>query len=166
VTKLSLPFFLVCVVGPALSVACSPDAGPPPTAPRDLRVPAFTSALIEAPAILAKAESGTLGRGEEDLLVRFERLLPGFGGLYIAADGSVRVYMKPSSLPTTRVQSVLSAVYASHPNLAVRQAMSNVGAATVVPGAYSLSELIATKTGSWSTGAVFRDSLESGQTLG
>ncbi len=137
VRKLQLGFACAALLS---VIGCSPDDAPPPTAAREL--PAFRSALIGAPAILANAESGTLGRGEEDLLVRFERQLPGFGGLYIA-NGNVRVYMKPSSLPAAAVQAALSAVYASHRNPAVRRAMANAGAAIVLQGAYSLSELIA-----------------------
>jgi hypothetical protein len=118
-------------------LACSPDN------PVGLRrgLP-LKSALLEAPNIVAQAEAGTLGRGEQDLLVRFERQLPGFGGLYIA-NGAVRVYMKEDTIPLARVRAVLSNVYSGHPTPGVRAAMANVGTATVIKARYALSELIA-----------------------
>jgi hypothetical protein len=76
------------------------------------------------------------------LLVRVETQLPGFGGLYIA-NGAVRVYMKTDAITPAIVRNVLSKVYSGHPNLAVRDAMANVGGATVMKGQYALSELIA-----------------------
>jgi len=97
---------------------------------------------MDAPSVLAQAEQGTLGRGEQDLLVRFERQLPGFGGFYIE-NGAVRVYMKTGSIPPAIVRSVLSKVYVAHPNSRVRTAMADVINATIIQGAYTLSELIA-----------------------
>lgn len=119
------------------SFGCSPDN------PVDLRGNRLLrSALAEAPTVLAQAEAGTLGRGEQDRLVRFERQLPGFGGLYVA-NGAVRVYMKADTIPLSRVRAVLAGVYSNHPMPAVREAMANVGTATVVKARYSLSEIIA-----------------------
>ncbi len=102
----------------------------------------FQSALLSAPSVVERAENGTLDRGEQDFLVRFERTLPGFGGLYIK-DGIVNVYMKPTGVPDATVRQVLAAAYAIHANPLVRQALSNVVAAVIHPAAYSLSELIA-----------------------
>jgi hypothetical protein len=95
-----------------------------------------------APNVLSRAESGTLGRGEQDLLVKFERQLPGFGGVYIA-NGAVRVYMKGNTTPLAAVRAVLSKAYLAHPNAGIRKAMANVNSASVVQGRYALSELIA-----------------------
>lgn len=100
------------------------------------------SALLDAPGILAQAEASTLGRGEQDLLVRFEKQLPGFGGLYIS-DGEVRVYMKSDAIPPAMVRAVLAKVYSAHGNPSVREAMVKVGSASIIRGQYALSELIA-----------------------
>jgi hypothetical protein len=118
-------------------VACSPDS---PLRPR-FATP-LQSALLEGPTVLAQAEAGTLGRGEQDFLVRFERRLPGFGGLYVSS-GAVRVCMKPGTIPLAAVRNVLSTAYSVHPNPRVREAMANVSMATVIRCQYSLSELIA-----------------------
>ena len=119
------------------SFACSPDN------PVDLRGKSLLrSPLAEAPTVLAQAEAGTLGRGEQDRLVRIERQLPGFGGLYIA-NGAVRVYMKADTIPLSRVSAVLAGVYSNHPMAGVRAAMANVGTAKVIKARYSLSEIIA-----------------------
>jgi hypothetical protein len=101
------------------------------------------SALVDAPDILARAEAGTLGRGEQDVLVRFERPLPGFGGLFISQDGQVNVYMKSSTVAPSVVRNVLEAAYSRHPNPLVREALVGASQATILPGEYALSELIA-----------------------
>jgi hypothetical protein len=118
-------------------LGCSADATVKP-----MLVQHRTSALMNASGVQARAESGELGRGEQDLLVRLERQLPGFGGLYIA-DGAVRVHVKSDTIPLQHVRAVLSAVYSAHPNAAVREAMSTVSSATTIPARYALSELIA-----------------------
>jgi hypothetical protein len=91
---------------------------------------------------MASAVAGSLGRGEEDLLVRLENKLPGFGGLYIA-NGEVRIYMKRSAQSASVVRDQLVTFYSTHPNPRVREAVANLNRATVLPADYSLSELIA-----------------------
>jgi hypothetical protein len=91
---------------------------------------------------MASAVAGSLGRGEEDLLVRLENKLPGFGGLYIA-NGEVRIYMKRSGQSPSVLRDQLVTFYSTHPNPRVREAVANLNRATVLPADYSLSELIA-----------------------
>jgi hypothetical protein len=119
------------------SFACSPDA---PVGPRSATL--NKTVVVEPASILAAAEAGTLGRGEQDLLVRIERQLPGFGGLYLS-NGAVRVYMKTTAVPLQTVRDVLIRVYSAHPSASVRGVMANVGGATVIPGQMALTELIA-----------------------
>jgi hypothetical protein len=132
-TKLALMVAGACTWALA---GCSPDQ---PTAFKT--VPPMRSALLDAPNILSQAEAGTLGRGEQDYLVRFERSLPGFGGLFIHA-GHVNVYLKGSSVSPGLVRSVLAKAYSTHSNLLVRDALVGASEATILPAAYSLSELI------------------------
>ena len=121
--------------------ACSVDQ---PSEPQFTKlVPELRSALLDAPDVVSRATTGELGRGEEDLLVRLEQQLPGFGGLYIA-NGQVRAYMKKgTALSAATVRNALSSVYSAHSNPLVRQAMGNARTATVLQSEYSLSELIA-----------------------
>lgn len=122
-----------------LLVGCSPDA---PTSLK-LTPPAATrSALLQAPSILAQAEAGTLGRGEQDFLVRFERPIPGFGGLFIH-NGQVYVYLKGSEVSQDSVRSVLARTYAAHQNTLVREVMAAASHAIVLPADFTFSELIA-----------------------
>jgi hypothetical protein len=127
---------LACVALLSMS-GCSPDSPLKPKLGQPVR-----SALVDAPGILAQAEARTLGRYEQDQLVRFERQLPGFGGLYLA-NGAVRVYMKSGSVSPAIMRLVLTNGYSAHPDADVREAMKNVATATVVSGQYALSELIA-----------------------
>ena len=94
--------------------ACSVDQ---PSEPQFTKlVPELRSALLDAPDVVSRATTGELGRGEEDLLVRMEKQLPGFGGLYIA-NGQVRVYMKKgTALSAATVRNALSTVYSAHSN--------------------------------------------------
>lgn len=122
----------------SLVLGCSPDEPTRPSAaPKTVR-----SALLEAPNVLLQAEAGTLGRGEQDFLVRFERRLPGFGGLFIRR-GQVNVYLKGSSVSESAVRSALVTAYRAHPNPLVRQALAGVSQAKILPATYTLSELIA-----------------------
>jgi hypothetical protein len=146
--KLSFGLRLIGCACILSAFGCSTDSTP--AAPR-LSVHQ-ESALRDAPGLLESAEAGTLGRGEQDFLVRFERTLPGFGGLYISG-GNVRVYMKPSAVPAARIRAVLAAAYAGHPNAMVRDALKNVSQATILPGAFSLSELVAIENRVVSSGA-------------
>jgi hypothetical protein len=118
------------------AIGCTSDQPLSPRVSSALKPPPLASSNV-----LAMAENGTLGRGEQDLLVRFERQLPGFGGLYLA-DGAVRVYMKDNVTPLGKVRAVLAQTYAAHRNPYVRQLMRNASSATIIHGHYALSELI------------------------
>jgi hypothetical protein len=136
-TRTSSLALLVLFFG--LLVGCSPDA---PTSLK-LTPPAATrSALLQAPSILAQAEAGTLGRGEQDYLVRFERRVPGFGGLFIQ-NGQIYIYLKGPGVSQDSVRSVLARTYAAHQNKLVREVMAAASHAIVLPADYSFSELIA-----------------------
>jgi hypothetical protein len=68
----------------AAAIGCSPDG---PSAPLHPKLqPNLKSALLDAPTVLAEAQSHQLGRGEQDVLIGLEARLPGFGGLYISMD--------------------------------------------------------------------------------
>jgi hypothetical protein len=127
----------VSLLSLATLFGCSSDE---PTSIKAVRP--MQSALLAAPSVLAQAEGGTLGRGEQDFLVRFERALPGFGGLFIH-DGHVYVYLKGSAVKAPNVRSVLARAYSTHKNPLVREALSSASQATILPAAYTLSELIA-----------------------
>jgi hypothetical protein len=137
VTNLRLAYAVLSCASLFLVVACSPDdlIGPGLHAP-------LKSALLQAPGILSRAENGTLGRGEQDRLVRLERQLPGFGGLYLD-NGNVKVYMKATDLPLSALRGILAQTYSAHPNARIREVMAGANSATVIQGSYSLSELIA-----------------------
>jgi hypothetical protein len=119
------------------ALACSADD---PVGPQFR--PTLKNVLIDPSRVLSAAEAGTLGRGEQDFLVRIERQLPGFGGLYLS-NGAVRVYMKTTAVPLEVVRDVLAKTYSTHPNAHVREVMANVGSATIIPCQFALSELIA-----------------------
>jgi hypothetical protein len=51
--------------------------------------------------------------------------------------------MKPSARSLSVARGVLATVYAGHPNLRNKEAVANIGRATILPARYSLSELIA-----------------------
>src|ERR1035437_4098211 len=131
-------FTALCCLGIlAACAADNPPIGPKPSVNSQLR-----PATLDAPAVMASAVAGSLGRGEEDLLVRLENKLPGFGGLYIA-NGEVRIYMKRSAQSPSVVRDQLVTFYSTHPNPRVREALANLNRATVLAADYSLSELIA-----------------------
>lgn len=118
---------------------CSSDATP--SSPQLSRI-TLKSAVHDAPNLVVAAKAGRLGRGEQDLLVALEAQLPGFGGFYIA-NGAVRVHMKGSARSTAQVRSTLHPIFAAHKNHRVREVLANMKSATVLPAAYTLSELIA-----------------------
>lgn len=131
-------FTAVCFL--AILAACAPDD--PPTGPNQSIHSHLRPATLDASAVIASAIAGSLGRGEEDLLVRLENKLPGFGGLYIA-NGEVRIYMKRSAQGPSLVRDQLVNFYRTHPNPRVREAVVNLNRATILAADYSLSELIA-----------------------
>ena len=101
------------------------------------------SALAYAPGVLAKAMTGVYDRGEQDIMLRVEAKLPGFGGWFIA-DGNMVAYMKPSAgISPDVVRQTLYDSYSTRPEEYVRTIMGTTPHAKVIDGRYSLSELIA-----------------------
>jgi hypothetical protein len=77
-------------------------------------------------------------------MLKVESVLPGFGGFYLDSLGRVIVYMKPSAAASIEaIRGTMTSFYSNLPNPLERQAMSTSRLAVVVPGLYSLSELIA-----------------------
>jgi hypothetical protein len=101
------------------------------------------SALTAAPAVIAKALTGVYDRGEQDIMLRIESKLPGFGGWFLAAD-TFNVYMKPpSSASAEEVRRIFYDTYSGRPEELVRRIIAKGPLIKINPGRYSLSELIA-----------------------
>jgi hypothetical protein len=101
------------------------------------------SALSAAPAVIAKALTGVYDRGEQDIMLRIESKLPGFGGWFLAAD-TFNVYMKsPSSASPEEVRRIFYDTYSGRPEEYVRRVIAKGPLVKLIPGRYSLSELIA-----------------------
>ena len=101
------------------------------------------SALAAAPAVIAKALTGVYDRGEQDIMLRIESKLPGFGGWFLAAD-TFNVYMKlPSSASPEEVRRIFYDTYSQRPEEFVRRLIAMGPRIKIIPGRYSLSELIA-----------------------
>jgi hypothetical protein len=101
------------------------------------------SIFTAAPAVIAKALTGVRDRGEQDTMLRVEAKLPGFGGWFLAAD-TFNVYMKqPSSTSAEDVRRILYDTYSTRPEEYVRRLIAMGPRVKIIPGHYSLSELIA-----------------------
>jgi len=101
------------------------------------------SIFTAAPAIIAKALTGVHDRGEQDIMLRIEAKLPGFGGWFLAAD-TFNVYMKdPSSTSTEAVRRIFYDTYSPHSEDYVKRLVALGPQVKIIPGHYSLSELIA-----------------------
>ena len=101
------------------------------------------SALSAAPAVIAKALTGAFDRGEQDIMLRIESKLPGFGGWFLVAD-TFNVYMKlPSSASPEEVRRIFHDTYSGRPEEFVRRLVVVGPRIKIIPGRYSLSELIA-----------------------
>jgi hypothetical protein len=101
------------------------------------------SALLAAPAVIAKALTGVRDRGEQDIMVRMESKLPGFGGWFLAGD-TFAVYMKPPpSASLEEVRKVFYDAYSGRTEDYVRRLIVLGPQVKIVPGRYTLSELIA-----------------------
>lgn len=128
---------------PALAgLACSPDG---PSAPsHGVSLASTPNVLLDAPILVSQAVSGVRARGEQDEMLKLENSLPGFGGFFFDSNDQLTAYMKPSAqIPSAVVQSVLAAAYSNRTEVAVRSRMAGAAAARIMPGDYSLSELIA-----------------------
>lgn len=69
--------------------------------------------------------------------------LPGFGGWYLVAD-TFRVYLKqPATASAEDVRRILQETYSNRSEEYVRRLMALGPLVTIIPGRYSLSELIA-----------------------
>jgi hypothetical protein len=76
-------------------------------------------------------------------MLRMEAKLPGFGGWFLASD-TFNVYMKqPSSASTEDVQRIFYDTYSGRPEEYVRRLIALGPQVKIIPGRYSLSELIA-----------------------
>jgi hypothetical protein len=76
-------------------------------------------------------------------MLRIESKLPGFGGWFLASD-TFNVYMKvPSSVSTEEVRKIFYNTYSARPEEYVRRLIAMGLQVKIVPGRYSLSELIA-----------------------
>jgi hypothetical protein len=119
---------------------------PPPQAPPIVCPGIVTtgpSALAAAPAVIAKALTGVFDRGEQDIMLRMEAKLPGFGGWFLASD-TFNVYMKSPATPSPeQVRQILYETYSNRPEEYVRRVMALGPRVKIIPGRYSLSELIA-----------------------
>jgi hypothetical protein len=101
------------------------------------------SALTAAPAVIAKALTGVRDRGEQDIMLQMESKLPGFGGWFLASD-TFSVYMKPpSSASPEQVRRIFYDTYSGRPEEYVRRLIAMGPLVKIIPGRYSLSELIA-----------------------
>lgn len=101
------------------------------------------SIFTAAPAVIAKAMTGVHDRGEQDIMLRIEAKLPGFGGWFLASD-TFSVYMKaPSSASTEEVRKIFYDTYSARPEEYVRRLIALGPLIKIIPGRYSLSELIA-----------------------
>ena len=101
------------------------------------------SALTAAPAVIAKALTGVRDRGEQDIMLQMESKLPGFGGWFLASD-TFSVYMKqPYSASPEEVRRVFYDAYSARPEEYVRRLIAMGPLIKIIPGHYSLSELIA-----------------------
>jgi hypothetical protein len=76
-------------------------------------------------------------------MLRIESKLPGFGGWFLAAD-TFNVYMKvPSSASAEEVRKIFYETYSGRPEELVRRIIAKGPLIKIIPGRYSLSELIA-----------------------
>jgi hypothetical protein len=101
------------------------------------------SAFAAAPAVIAKALTGVVVRGEQDIMLRMEAKLPGFGGWYLASD-TFSVYMKsPAAVSTEQVRQIFLEAYSNRTEDDVRRLMALGPQVKIIPGRYSLSELVA-----------------------
>jgi hypothetical protein len=119
---------------------------PPPPAPPIVCPGIVTtgpSALTAAPAVIAKALTGVRDRGEQDIMLQMESKLPGFGGWFLAAD-TFNVYMKPPpSASAEEIRKMFYDTYSRRPEELVRSLIAKGPLIKIIPGHYSLSELIA-----------------------
>ena len=99
--------------------------------------------MTAAPAVIAKALTGVFDRGEQDIMLRIESKLPGFGGWFLASD-TFNVYMKPPPAASPEeVRKILYDTYSARPEEYVRRLIAKGPLVKIIPGRYSLSELIA-----------------------
>jgi hypothetical protein len=120
----------------------APDLPPPPRIVCAGIVTTGPSVFNAAPAIIAKALTGVYDRGEQDVMLRMEAKLPGFGGWFLAAD-TFNVYMKqPSSTSTEAVRRIFYNTYSTRPENYVKRLVALGPQVKIIPGRYSLSELI------------------------
>jgi hypothetical protein len=93
--------------------------------------------------VIAKALTGVYVRGEQDIMLRMESKLPGFGGWFLAGD-TFNVYLKePAATSPEEVRRILYDTYSSRPEPYVRRLIALGPRVKLIPGRYSLSELIA-----------------------
>ena len=139
---------LTLVIVASLDACHLHHRNPPPPPPRPPIVcPGIVttgpSALTAAPAVIAKALTGVYDRGEQDIMLRIESKLPGFGGWFLAAD-TFNVYMKsPSSASPEEVRRIFYDTYSGRREEYVRRLIAMGPLVKIIPGRYSLSELIA-----------------------
>lgn len=100
--------------------------------------------LVTPASVIESAVNGTGHRGEQDVMLRLEAQLPGFGGFFRDSSGAVVAYLKSGSATSpAAIRSLLAATYSHHANPAVRDAMSTAASAEIRPSKFSLSELVA-----------------------
>jgi hypothetical protein len=121
----------------------APLLPPPPPIVCQGIVTTGPSIFTAAPAVIAKALTGVYDRGEQDIMLRIEAKLPGFGGWFLAAD-TFNVYMKePSSTSTEAVRRIFYDTYSPRTEDYVKRLVALGPQVKIIPGRYSLSELIA-----------------------
>jgi hypothetical protein len=121
----------------------APALPPPPPIVCPGIVTSGPSVFAGAPAIIAKALTGVYDRGEQDIMLRMEAKLPGFGGWFLAAD-TFNVYMKsPSSTSAEAVRRIFYDTYSARPEDYVKCIVALGPQVKIIQGRYSLSELIA-----------------------
>ena len=70
--------------------------------------------------------------------------LPGFGGFFFDDADNLTVYMKASTrVSTAAIRTALANAYSNRPEPEIRSRMAGASTALVIPGDYSLSELVA-----------------------
>jgi len=132
----------VSILGSWAVVGCSTDE---PVAPPTRIVPVLRlGALTQAPALVQQAMRGVRVRGEQDDMLRREAALAGFGGFYIDSLDHMVVYMKRgSAVADANVRQVLVKAYSGRAEPRIRSLMPSIANARIVPGDFTLSELIA-----------------------
>ena len=116
-------FLGIAAAAAALMACVDEPSGPRPTVSQFTAIP---------PALAAHS------RGVEDVFLRFEQTIPGFGGFFTDSDGNVSVYVRDAERRSAAVAAVTSWVQA-HTDVFSR---ANPGRIVVRTGQYGFGELM------------------------